>query len=227
MCTIAITANLIRPSYHQVCCDQKLLHLVLCEKPGIHNKNKFEEVDIVSKTSNLPGNTFNCSDGMLVSTYFLCDGLNNCKMSNDDKINCGCKVNNKFLANSSFCFLKCHSHNCSCSPLHWHMRNGGCKQYSSNILSNKNETITSDPNDRFNCTESVTIPRCLFNDLILDCDDGRDEPLLQNIDRQAYNCQEVNMIECYPGHTKCYKKEQQCQYNLDGLTHTLLYCRNG
>ena len=35
------------------------------------------------------------------------------------------------------------------------------------------------------------------------------------------------MLECYPGHTRCYSREQHCQYNLNLQTKTLMYYRNG
>ena len=40
-------------------------------------------------------------------------------------------------------------------------------------------------------------------------------------------CPHPNMIECYPGHTRCYTREQKCIYVLRKETKTLLYCRNG
>ena len=106
------------------------------------------------------------------------------------------------------------------------MRNGGCRQYLA-LPNIKLILDTLDSDDTFNCTESGTISISLFNDLIFDCHNGKDEPLLLNIDRQSYNCLTANMIECYQGHTKCYTKEQRCQYSLDIASNTLLYCRNG
>ena len=35
------------------------------------------------------------------------------------------------------------------------------------------------------------------------------------------------MHECYPGHSRCYTKDQKCIYNLTSNTQMLMYCRNG
>ena len=68
----------------------------------------------------------------------------------------------------------------------------------------------------------------LLNDLIFNYPYKDDEPESLNT-LQKYNrkCAEIDMYECYPGHSRCYIKEQKCIYNITRDTQTLMYCRNG
>ncbi len=67
-----------------------------------------------------------------------------------------------------------------------------------------------------------------MNDLIFDCPYQDDETELFNVGKEKFvHCAEQNMLECLPGHSKCYREEEKCRYNLTSHTKTLMYCRNG
>ena len=81
----------------------------------------------------------------------------------------------------------------------------------------------------FKCSEYLQIHYSLVNDLIPDCSNGSDKPFLAGIfySKQEIICEDQRMLECYPGHGRCYFPEHQCMYYLSNITHTLLVCTNG
>ena len=75
---------------------------------------------------------------------------------------------------------------------------------------------------------NLNISYLLLNDLVFDCPYKDDEPeLLNNLQKYNRKCAEMDMYECYPGHSKYYIKDQKCMYNITRDTQTLMYCRNG
>ena len=81
----------------------------------------------------------------------------------------------------------------------------------------------------YSCIYSnLNISNMLVNDLIFDCPNQDDEPeLLSELENHEKTGVEQNMNECYPGHSRCYTRDQKCIYNLTLGTETLMYCRNG
>ena len=63
---------------------------------------------------------------------------------------------------------------------------------------------------------------------MFDCPNQDDElELLNESVSQGQICVKQNMYECYPGHSRCYTKDQKCIYNLTLDTQILMYYRNG
>ncbi len=66
-----------------------------------------------------------------------------------------------------------------------------------------------------------------INDLVIDCpNDIDDEPELVS-NNSSFKCPQQDMLECYPGHTRCFTRIEKCIYNLTKETQFLMYCRNG
>ena len=135
----------------------------------------------------------------------------------------------KTVKDKSLCTQVCQSRNCLCPQLYRQKLSGGCEIYQ--FLTEKkkynNGLMTK---YLYNCSNLVQIDKRLVNDLVPDCPDSTDEMVFlinSSSFRHEYNCPQSNMLECYPGHSKCFTKDQVCLYNIDEATYTVTVCRNG
>ena len=226
-CFLFNVGNRARPFLLPIACFLKVLPLVLCEV------NQTEPSNFTSIQNTLPSgkyaNYYRCADGTYLSMFYVCDGKNDCPMYADDELNCTCKQKGKFITDNIFCSQVCHPGDCLCPILFRQSIYGGCKIYS-HSTNYTERNILSEPM-LYNCTRmGPMIDKKLVNDLLPDCPKGEDEyTTLVNdfIYQNKYNCPEQNMLECYPGHTKCYSEKQKCFYDIDQTTFTLKNCRNG
>ena len=98
-----------------------------------------------------------------------------------------------------------------------------------------NNTKSVNRTDNFVCNNNNTIPMELVDDTIPDCPQGEDEPqykglLLKStlkIDPISNVCEELTMLPCVPGHSKCFKRSTMCLYRRHPIYNHLLFCRNG
>ncbi len=67
-----------------------------------------------------------------------------------------------------------------------------------------------------------------MNDLVSDCENAEDEPVLKTIlvKQSAFQCENTSFLPCLLGHTKCYNISDLCIYRTDKDNH-LYPCRNG
>ena len=232
-CLILVLYNPLKPSLHPIICNSKTLHAVLCEKEKIFDyaaiikNHAFSKDNIVLPISY----AVLCPRGNYISILNMCDGIHQCQYISHDEAYCACKIGQTIM-DKLFCAKKCHPINCTCSHLYRQNSFGGCeiywkrKQFYHPLLQydHFNGNYSS-----FECSEHLQIHYSFVNDLIPDCTNGSDELFL--IDRihfrQERTCEDQNMLECYPGHNKCYFPEHQCMYYLSNITNALLICRNG
>ncbi len=78
----------------------------------------------------------------------------------------------------------------------------------------------------FTCNNNVKIDPFLVNDLVADCQQSEDEPVLlsQRVEMKMYKCKFPHQIPCRPGHIKCYNISEICSYKLNKNNH-LIPCR--
>ena len=219
-CYILSLINPAKPHLELVDCIVPLLKYFVCEDIQEKKFPPLEVHDVIqlsSSTKCKPG-------GEYVSTLFLCDGYEDCSDGSDEK-NCSCFVNGNIVSDSKYCTENCTlSKNCSCSSLYYNSDMKGCSSYQHN-----SEEVMIRPMLTFLCRNSSEhIDILLVNDFVIDCPFGDDEKELLNMSIYYENkCSYQNRIECYPGHTKCYDKEQRCVYLLQTYTNKLFPCRNG
>ena len=232
-CFLMVLYNAAKPSIYRVPCSSKALHVVLCERTAQNiTAAKFED----RSGLNFPAfstDMFLCSHGECISILKVCDGINDCPEIPNDEIGCNCKAGQLIVTDSHFCATNCHLSNCTCSELFRQKIIGGCEKYWE-IKYFHHPALDYDVQTNplfFNCSDSFKIPSVFVNDLVPDCKNSEDEPVLMqgNYSNLSLdnNCKDENMLECFPGHTRCYYKEHKCLYYLSNRTNALLICRNG
>ena len=222
-CFILSMFNPVKPHFKQISCSQPYLKYFICEEPRLINNTSVVNINYQSNKDYLK----QCNSGQYVSTLFLCDGYNDC-FDQTDELECYCFVNGSRIDNNTFCYEHCsYQINCRCPILFTNEGSNGCSSF---FYQKSNQSINLVPSsDVFHCdTFLLNIPTSLIDDLVFDCPNGNDEKeLLEMQSTYLYRCPHPDMIECYPGHSRCYTREQKCTYILDKETETLLYCRNG
>ncbi len=157
-------------------------------------------------------NVFLCKDGTYISSLYLCD---------------------YHAANT---VRNCHPEYCtkvhqkvdeSCPVLFYTTNNGSCQKYigeDSHFKPKKNASR----NISFACGTGRKIDFDLVNDLIVDCLDGEDEPLLAALllNNNATVCKHAIEMSCKENVSVCFSIEDICQYSLseDNILHP---CRIG
>ncbi len=174
------------------------------------------------------GNIFLCSSGEYVSSQGICDGVRNC-LSGDDEHGCRdiCKQNATEF--SSQCKKLCSvDGRCKCSPLYFMDRNGICQSFE-NQYSQYYASLSS-IQKFWHCRNNQTIALSHFNDIIPDCKEAEDEPLLsvllQSRGTRKFLCSLSGQLPCLEGHSHCFDISNICVYNLDAFGH-LSPCRTG
>ena len=228
-CFILLLYNPAMPSIHPVLCDSEALHAVVCQKDSIYitNMNLNNKIDGNIITSS----AFLCPNGEYISNLKICDGKNDCFGNPVDEMDCLCSIGPLRMTNR-YCAESCHPANCSCANLYRQGKHGGCYIYWKEIKFYHPILYVYSYQSNFqlfNCSNNIEIHYSLVNDLIPDCTNNSDEPLmmLTNSFQKKKLCQSQHMLECYPGHIRCYFPEHQCQYYLSSITNLLLVCRNG
>ena len=232
-CLILVLYNPLKPSLHQIICNSKTLHAVLCVKDKIVKNDKILKHYVANK-DNIglsKSYAFLCPNGNYISILNMYDETSDCQEKSLNEANCTCKIGLTIM-DKPFCAKKCHPQNCTCSHLYRQNSYGGCQIYwkRKHFYHPLLEYYNFNGNySTFKCSEHLQIHYSHVNDLIPDCANGSDETFL--VDRLPFRkegtCEDQNMLECYPGHGRCYFPEHQCMYYLSNNTNTLLICRNG
>ena len=219
-CYMLSLINPSRPHLTLIDCKSSVLKYFICEDM----QEEKSTTAVITYDSIKSSSVQKCNSGEMVSTLFLCDGYEDCMDGSDEK-NCSCFVDGNIISDSVFCAQNCTSfRNCSCSLLYFNSAVKGCSSFQGKL-----EVVKQTMVSLFSCKNSSQhIDSLLVNDLIIDCPLGDDEIEILNTSLHFESkCSHSSMLECYPGHTKCYYKEQRCQYLLHSNTQTLIPCRNG
>ena len=219
-CLIMFLYNPAKPSLHQIACNSKVLHAVLCEQNTIVSNKKAFKYHSSFKDNLNPsvGQTFLCPTGSYISILNVCDGKNDCHAKPVDEVNCTCKLGST-IVDIKLCTKLCNLLNCTCSHLYRQNHLGICKIYWKKkhfyhpLL--QYDCLKGNTSS-FKCSEHKEIHYSLVNDLIPDCKNGLDEPFVADkiFFRKERTCEDQKMLECYPGHGRCYFPEHQCMYFL-------------
>ncbi len=187
-----------------------------------------------------------CQDGSCILQTQLCDGVNDCDDGKDEQ-QCWCTVNGNMVNDILFCSSQCVPEECTCPPMYYQCKGGGCIQYSfmcdhvvhcrdgSDEICNgtdhtTNKTAGPSNDTYFTCDISgYKILSTLVNDLISDCPGGHgeDEIHYKNVlDRIVKKdvCP-IGYLPCVLGHPRCFHPSEVCMYDLD-IHNNIKYCRN-
>ncbi len=174
------------------------------------------------------GNILLCKSGEYISSQVICDGMKHCQ-SGDDELNCTDICERNATEFSSRCKKRCPvDGRCQCSPLYFMDRNGTCKIFR-NQYSQQSVSVSSSQ-EVWHCRNNRTIPGSHFNDIIPDCKESEDEPLLTSLlkNRQSREslCLIPGQLPCLAGHSSCFNISDICVYSLDTFNQ-LIPCRTG
>ncbi len=227
-CYMLSLFNPLKPHLRPISCHTKIAETVICEKPSNAESNR---ISIPRDYGVQRYGLMHCSNGQFVSTFFVCDGYNDCFDGSDEK-NCSCISQTGQINNSIYCFKSCTRHsNCTCAPLFEQVGASGCHTHMSRQDIKVLNPRKHQPRliQKYLCKDStVKINSKFLDDLLFDCPHQDDENELQSLPSEKIPaCQEKNMHRCYPGHSECHTTKQKCIYNLTAEAKTLMYCRNG
>lgn len=171
-------------------------------------------------------NIFICDNNISMAITVLCDGVSDCPGENAaDEAGCNC---NEPQSPSTKCKYIVSNQQRSCSHLYFETREGLCKLYDI-TSSSDTETHSMYHTDITQCNGTVSVVEAYVNDLIPDCVPGsQDEPLLESIieGNSFFSCQDVSMIACFEGHSRCFHIAEICIHRRD--QHGKLFpCRSG
>ncbi len=155
---------------------------------------------------------FQCKSGSFVSSKFLCDMKHDCP--NDDSSDESLPICQEYFQ----IFLKAA----------WFGLNKTQPVVQNGILPLESSCNDSQKKEApFKCNSSESIAVSLLNDLIPDCDSGKDELTLVNLLTfgNFYPCLEPYKIPCMDGNQKCYNISEVCFYKTK--KYFLEPCRNG
>ena len=208
-CFIFILLNLARPLLKPIDCFEKVLSLVVCQThvKKLHIKT-YQDIQFTFSTKKSHF-VFKCLNGTYTSAAYKCDGILDCS-DGKGELNCVGLLD---------VFESSHSSRCQSKY---------CISFLT-ILTNSKSHSEEGESQIFSC-DNQTFDISLFNDLISDCQNELDEPLLLKMHQSndlTYKCAKENMIECYPGHSKCFLPDKKCQFFVNRRTQVLLICRNG
>ncbi len=124
-----------------------------------------------------------------------------------------------------------HPHsNKTCSPLYHKTASGECEVYmiTSEHAEDDTQKKKSTKGSPFKCSNRKEVDRDLVGDLVEDCPNGRDEPVLNSmfIHLIYHLCAHSYQIPCREGHSRCFNVSQICTYNINRFMF-LEPCRTG
>ncbi len=173
-------------------------------------------------------NLFQCFGNVFVSSYFVCDGIDNCPREDPaDERGCTCT---EISPTSTKCKEISGNHGLSfCSTFYTQSVNNTCLIAALSGTFGASDSDSVQVIQQFTCGNGHTIPVELLDDLYGDCEpDAEDEEQLKIILAKStvLECTTPNQIPCRKGHQKCYNISQLCSYKLNHLGH-ITPCRNG
>ena len=152
---------------------------------------------------------FECQNGECISLTNLLDGKGDCPHEEDESNHQVTDVRHLYCPDS-----KCVPWEQVCDHMMQCITNHSFSPY----------------DEVFNCSDGSITASILVDDLVADCQDSSDEPLLLNLTTSfpeaGYDVCPKGQIACYPGHTMCYAPHHACKMAYTNFG-TLRYCRNG
>ncbi len=159
----------------------------------------------------LGGNLLQCKDASLLSVSVFYYSLNcNTIPPLSEKV-----MNYKENTN--------HSYFSKCSSLVYKTHRGECQLFYWGQIH-----FSQQPKIYFHCENGTDFDIGFFNDLIVDCKDSSDEPLLQMMyhNHSYFFCNSDEEVPCHDGHPKCFNISDICVFQLN--EHNVLQpCRMG
>ena len=186
---------------------------------------------------------FQCFDGTLIIQHHVCDGEADCPDATNEA-NCSwvCELSINSSTVYYDCFIDCMHPNCTCHPLYFNCRSGGCISFSkfcngiTDCSDASDETLCeiepvmkypTEDHDLFTCESGDQIKEGRINDTVPDCPfHGDDETWLSNDDVIVVNQTIPLVLQCIPGHPKVYTYHQICLLTWQRAGE-LATCRNG
>ena len=209
--------------------------------------------DLTDKLTSL-SNVFRCSDETYIASTFLCDDVIHCVNLTDEYF-CSAPDSTEMNNITRSCHNNHQGRGFSNSAcVLWLDKVGLFRTYTKKsnavekylgenyrIIRHTYEqlyltnTKIINKTEYFACNNNKTIPMELVDDTIPDCPQGEDKPqykeLLLNssskMDSISSVCEELAMLPCVPGHSKCFKRTAMCLYRRHPIYNHLLFCRNG
>ena len=191
---------------------------------------------------------YQCDDMSCILLAAVCDGYRDCSNGEDEQCSHVCSHTEQ---GSLDCLVDCHPDNCSCAFTHFQCQSGGCitmervcdslddcsdatdengcihtKHYYYRIegmFIKKYRTSYQSKTHLYKCQDGTLIEARYVDDLLPDCPDADDEPMLSVL---TVNDCFRGQLPCKPGHPKCFNASEKCIYDLD-IDGKLQHCRNG
>ncbi len=190
------------------------------------------------KLSSKKGNTFGCLEGGYISVLNVCDGRTDYPNDNSDEEWCNCSHSKPQMRHRFLCKTEMlATGKITCSTFYYMTTNNSCVKYASKELKGRtNQLSPQEPNTSiissnhsFYCLDGKVIDMALKDDLVSDWGPHtEDEPILLEYLKNdiSVSCLQPDDLPCFPGHCKCYKIHDTCNYKLD-KNNNVYPCRNG
>ena len=218
---------------------------------GIYYSTQFTFENTTARHPDCGPNMQRCGAGYCRADDLICISDFECRPDL-----CACTVGGSLVYDAEYCSRICHPGACGCAPLMFQCSTGGCVPYmficdgtphcvdsSDEFYDNGYHRLRERQNAWYDfsystvqtqqyclgfiCPTGECINIKLVNDLIQDCSSPTDEQHSINIKHgEVYHCKDIDEIPCVPNHSKCFRIQSLCVYDLDILGH-IVPCRDG
>ncbi len=172
---------------------------------------------------------FKCSNyGVYISVLHVCDAIADCPGDQSDEQFCLCKEPGTTTLSSYPCkSVVLENNKTVCSKLYFMGNDFTCHKY---VVKEQNtKGLGSKIEDNvFHCDDGPQMDQSLKDDLVPDCPDAEDEPILQSVLKHntQYMCTRPEEIPCLQGHPHCFNFSDICVFKMNSQ-NLLVPCRNG
>ncbi len=162
----------------------------------------------------ITGNMYACKGSGFISDMYVCDGVQDCPNDDSDESDCSWKL------------TRGHHRNRSCPSLYHTAANGLCQKYMSLSMTNKKQAFESI--SLFYCKYGFQINAKFKDDLVADCSEAEDEPILMSVlhNHEFHTCLKPYELPCRLGLSTCYNFTAICIYRVS-ILKVLIPCRTG
>ncbi len=169
------------------------------------------------------GSVFVCSGEVSVSSFYVCDGNNDCPGDASDEVGCFCSKTTNYTSKCKY--LIGETGKTSCSFFYLRTVSSKCQAYSLGRKMQVHHKKAEGFDEFFWCQNGQKISRILVDDLVADCGlNANDEPQLMH---NSYKDRtKGEQLACRDGHVQSYNFSEICTYKLNKFGH-LVPCRTG